>query len=91
MNRENNQKEQLQASQQGTGSAENRGQERSEQQQQNTRLSEGQKQDIGSQLGNDSSRVASLEDLGQLSGRDDASGGSGDQMENENSGDRTDR
>ena len=90
MNMGNN-KEQIQESQQGTGSAENRGQNRNEQQQLNTRLTDEQKQDIGNQLGNDRNRVVSLDELGQLSGRDDSSGGSGDRMENENTGKETDR
>jgi hypothetical protein len=92
MSTENNQKEQIQQSQQGTGSAENVGQERSEQQQQlNSHLTDEQRQDISGQLGNDSGRLADLSELGQLSGRDDNSGGSNDRMEDQSTGERTDR
>lgn len=89
MSSENNKRDQLQTSQQGSGSAENRGQERSAQQQSNISLN--QQEDISNQLGSDKNRVADLDDLGMLSGRDDVSGGSGDRMENENTGRPTDR
>ncbi len=91
MSKENMNKEQLQSSQQGTGSAENTGRNRNEQQQPNTKLSSQERQDIGNQLGNDNNRVADLDDLGMLSGRDDAAGGSGDRMENESTGKETER
>lgn len=78
-------------SQQGSGSAENIGRSRSDQQNKMRDLSDNEKQDIGSQIGESENRIADLRDLGQLSGRDDAAGGSGDRMENESTGKETDQ
>jgi hypothetical protein len=83
------QKDQFQQAAGGSGSAEQTGRERSEQQNQNTNRTE--KEDIASQIGEKSSDVSSIRETGGLSGRDDASGGSGDRMENESSNERTDR
>ena len=49
------------------------------------------KQTIAREIGEDPSRVASVRDTGALSGRDDSAGGSGDRMEEESSGDPTER
>jgi len=81
----------FQTSQEGSGSAENLGQNRNEQQAKNTQLNQHDKQDVANQLGNDKERVADLNDLGMRSGRDDAAGGSGDRMENTSTGEATDR
>ena len=86
-----NDKASFQTGQEGSGSAENKGQSRTAQQAGNTKLNQQQRQDIGNQLGNDKGRLADLDDLGARSGRDDASGGSGDHMENQNTGEATDR
>jgi hypothetical protein len=88
---DNKSKAPFQTSQEGTGSAENRGQERNQQQAQNTKLNQQERQDIGDQLGSDKNRVADLDDLGMNSGRDDNAGGSGDQMEDQSTGQGTDR
>ena len=86
-----NNKEQLQQSHQGTGSAEQTGRDRDEQRLESRSLSEKEKSDTASQIGEKSSRISSIEELGGLSGRDDASGGSGDRMEEASSNDRTDK
>jgi hypothetical protein len=84
-------KDSRQQSQPGTGSAENKGQERSEQVNQSKDISREDQQNIADEIGEHPSRLANLRDLGSLSGRDDSSGGSGDRMENESTGKRTDR
>ena len=84
-------KDQIQQSQQGTGSAENKGEKREKQVAGNTDISSREKSDIAKEIGVSSGQVFNLKDLGALSGRDDASGGSGDRMENENTRERTDR
>jgi hypothetical protein len=91
MSSDNSNKASFQTGQEGSGSAENRGQERNQQQAKNTKLSQEERQNVGSQLGADKNRVADLDDLGLLSGRDDASGGSGDRMEDQSTGESTDR
>ena len=77
--------------QQGTGSSEQTGRERTEQLHKITHVDENQRQDIADQIGEDSSRVAGLDELGAFSGRDDLSGGSGDDMESQSSGQPTDK
>lgn len=84
-------KDSRQKSQPGTGSAENRGQNRNEQMNRSKDLSQGEKQDMASQIGEKPGRIASQRDMGVLSGRDDSSGGSGERMEGENTGEGTDR
>lgn len=91
MSSDKSNKKPFQSSQEGSGSAENRGQERKQQQAKNTTLNQQERKDIGSQLGADKSRVADLDDLGARSGRDDAAGGSGDRMEDQSTGSATDR
>jgi len=91
MSSDNSNKAPFQTSQEGSGSAENRGESRSEQQAKNTKLNPQEKRDVASQLGKGKNRVADLDDLGMRSGRDDASGGSGDRMEDESTGEATDR
>lgn len=91
MSSDNRNQAPFQTSQEGSGSAENKGQNRSEQQAKNTNLSPQEKRDVASQLGKGKNRVADLDDLGMRSGRDDAAGGSGDRMENESTGESTDR
>ena len=82
-------KEQFQAGQQGTGSAENRGDDRDSQMTPNTSLTQPEKEDIARQIGEEPGAIAGLKDLGALSGRDDASGGSGDRMDEQSTGQPT--
>lgn len=84
-------KDQLQRSQSGTGSAEQTGSNRDDQKNPLTNLSSGEKQDIASQIGVQDNSITSIDEMGDLSGRDDASGGSGDRMEGEHTNERTDR
>lgn len=84
-------KDAKQQAQPGSGSAENKGQERREQVNQSKDISREDRQHIADEIGEHPSKLANLRDLGSLSGRDDASGGSGDRMENESTGRRTDR
>lgn len=85
-----NSKGTFQKSQQGSGSAENRGQDR-EHQVSKTDLSGKERQDISSGMGKDANRMTTIREMGGMSGRDDASGGSGDRMEDENTGEGTGR
>jgi hypothetical protein len=84
-------KDQFQSSQQGTGSAENQGRNRSEQKMQSSSSGDEQRQDISTQIGESKDKVGDIRETGALSGRDDASGGSGDRMENTSSNQETDR
>ena len=84
-------KDAKQQSQQGTGSAENKGQDRNEQVSRSKDISRQDRQNIASEIGEDPKRVGSIRDTGALSGRDDSSAGSGDRMEGQNTGERTDR
>jgi hypothetical protein len=79
-------KDQMQQGTDGSGSAEQTGRERSEQQFKHT-----DKQKVSADIGESRDRIADPGELGAFSGRDDSSGGSGDGMENENSGSSTDR
>jgi hypothetical protein len=81
-------KEELQQGKQGSGSAENTGRDRQDQMG-NTGLSEQDKQTIADQIGENKESVVGLKDLGAASGRDDASGGSGDRMEDQSTGGAT--
>jgi hypothetical protein len=81
-------KDELKQGQQGSGSAENRNGDRQEQMT-NTELSEQDKQTIADQIGENKESVVGLKDLGAASGRDDASGGSGDRMEDQSTGGAT--
>ena len=82
--------DQFKASQQGTGSAENQGSDRNAQQNTKTVLSDEERENLAAQMGEGPNAVVGLKDLGALSGRDDASGGSGDRMEDSSTGDATD-
>jgi hypothetical protein len=78
-------------SQEGTGSAENKQGKRNEQQNTDTELTPQQRQQTADEIGESTDKIGDIRETGNLSGRDDASGGSGDRMENENTGERTDR
>ena len=84
-------KEQFQESQKGSGSAENRGEDRSKQVNQTTDLSKQERTDIAAQMGKGPNPVTSIKDMGGLSGRDDSAGGSSDRMEEQSTGESTDR
>lgn len=86
-----NNKDQIQRSQAGTGSAEQTGRDRDEQRLSTSDMSSSDKNDIASQIGESSDSITTINELGQMSGRDDAAGGSGDRMEGENTNEGTDR
>jgi hypothetical protein len=73
--------------QQGTGSAENTGRNREEQ----VNQSMGGQQDISSAPGLSKQNTTTIEELGQRSGRDDYAGGFGDGMDDQDTGQGTDR
>jgi len=77
--------------QQGSGSAENQGQDRSSQKNDKAVLSDEERKNLAAQMGEGPNAVIGLKDLGALSGRDDAAGGSGDRMEDNSTGNATDR
>ena len=74
----------------GTGSAEQTGRSRSEQQQGPAKMDAGN-EELSKSLGRDKQRLSSIEELGGRSGRDDYAGGSGDDMSSQSTGDATDR
>lgn len=84
-------KEQFEQSKKGSGSAEQTGRDRSSQENKNATLSDQERQNIAGQMGEGSNPVTSLKDMGAMSGRDDAAGGSGDRMKQESTGEPTDR
>jgi hypothetical protein len=91
MERDQSNKQDKQQSLHGSGSAENKGQDRSAQKNRSTNISQQDKQKIAAQMGKGPNRIADIEDLGGMSGRDDASGGSGDRMEDQSTDQKTDR
>lgn len=76
--------------QEDTGSAENTGRDRSEQLNTTRELSPDQKNDIGSQAG-ENTPIADIRDLGQLSGSDASAGGSDGVMDDQQQAEDTDR
>jgi hypothetical protein len=84
-------KSHLHDGQQGSGSAENRDQSRKEQLNRYNDATDQDKEDVAGQIGEATDKIAGLKDLGAMSGRDDAAGGSGDGMENEHTRKRTDK
>lgn len=78
-------------SQQGSGSAENVGKDRNEQVAQNINVNNEQRDDIARDAGVGKKDLADLNDLGANSGRDDFSGGSGDDMTGQSTGGETDK
>jgi hypothetical protein len=75
--------------QQGSGSAENT--ERDRQEQVNHSSSPANKQQVSKETGISQRDIGSIDELGQRSGRDDYSGGSGEGMEGQSTGQPTDR
>jgi hypothetical protein len=86
-----NNKEDQQRSQQGSGSAENIGESRDAQKARNTVVGIDERKDIADQTGLKPEDIIDLQDTGALSGRDDAAGGSGDEMTGTSSGDATEK
>ena len=86
-----NEREDNQQVQPGTGSAENAGNDRTEQLNELTELSLEERMAVADKIGVPTEQVSDISDTGMLSGRDDAAGGSGDRMEDENTGKETDR
>ncbi|HEX8314850.1 MAG TPA: hypothetical protein VF609_07655 [Flavisolibacter sp.] len=86
-----NERDNTPQAQEGTGSAENTGRERTEQMNELTELSLEERMNVADQIGVPPEQVADVSDTGMLSGRDDASGGSGDRMEEQSTGNETDR
>ena len=75
----------------GSGSAENKGQSRQDQLSKTMSVSTQERQDIAEQTGLKPEDIADVQDLGGMSGRGDAAGGSGDGMENTSTNKGTDR
>lgn len=82
-------KEDFQKSQQGTGSAENKGESRSRQKNQSTNLSFDEKNKTAHQAGLGRDRIADIEDSGGPSGREDYTSGDNDEMSSENTNSET--
>lgn len=76
-------KEDLQNSQQGTGSAENKGAGREQQKSQTTNVSHNQQNDIAQEAGLGRHRMTDIEGLEEMSGRDDYAGSNNDDLSNE--------
>ena len=91
MEKDQKNKQDQQQSSGGSGSAENKGQRRSDQKNKTTSISNEDRQKIAGEMGKGTNRIADIEDLGGLSGRDDSSGGSGDRMEDQNTNQGTER
>lgn len=67
-------KEDLQNSRQGTGSAENKGESRNQQENPTTNISSSQRNVISWQAGLGRDRITDTDDLGYMGGRDDYAG-----------------
>jgi hypothetical protein len=76
---------------QGTGSAENLGGDRKEQFNELSELSLEARMAVADQIGVPVESVTDIASTGAMSGRDDVAGGSNDGMEEESSGEATDR
>jgi hypothetical protein len=77
--------------QKGTGSAENLGRERQEQFNELSELSLEERMAVADQIGVPVQNVGDAAATGAMSGRDDAAGAPDDGMEEESSGEETDR
>jgi hypothetical protein len=84
-------KENMQRSQQGTGSAENTGREREEQKNRTVDVNKQQGQQIAGEMGKGPNQLRDIRHMGGMSGRDDYAGGDNDGMSNENSNEPTER
>ena len=86
-----NDKERSGQRQQGSGSAENLGRDRKEQFNELSELSLEERMAVADRIGIPTEDVSDAGETGAMSGRDDAAGGSGDRMEEERTGEETDR
>ena len=86
-----NDRDERQQGQPGTGSAENTGRERDHQFNEMTELSLEERMNVADQIGVPVESVSDASETGAMSGRDDAAGGSGDRMEEQSTGQTTDR
>ena len=75
----------------GTGSAEQTGRNRSEQQSKNKEINKEARKNVARQAGLSQEQIATPKDLGATSGRDDYAGGSGDDMSSQNTNEPTGR
>jgi hypothetical protein len=76
-------REDLQSSQQGSGSAENKGEGREQQKNQTANISNTERSDMAYQAGLGRDRITSVEELGGMSGRDNYAGSEPDDLSNE--------
>lgn len=76
-------KEDLQNAQQGSGSAENRGDDRNTQKNTMAGAGKEQQEDLARQAGLGRDRMTSIEETGAMSGRDDDAGGDGEESNEE--------
>ena len=86
-----NDNENVPQQQQGTGSAENVGSDRKEQFNELSELSLEERIAVADQIGIPVENVSDAAALGAMSGRDDLAGGPNDGMDEESTGDETDR
>jgi hypothetical protein len=75
----------------GTGGAEHTDRQRQEQQSGSSGMSDKERGDMASQIGEKKNNVTTIADMGGLSGRDDAAGGSGDRMEDQSTNQGTEK
>jgi len=75
----------------GSGSAENKGAERGEQQAAHIHIDKEKRKDIASDAGVGKKDLAGLGELGSLSGRDNLAGGDSEGMDRQDTGQRTER
>jgi hypothetical protein len=75
----------------GTGSAENQGRDRKEQFNELSELSLEERIAVADQIGVPAESVTDIAAMGAMSGHDDLAGGPGDRMEEESTGEETDR
>jgi len=81
----------FEAGQQGSGSSESRVHNREQQKSPAMHADENLRQNVAAEGDIDEGDISDLGELGQLSGRDDYAGGSGDEMNTTNTGEETDR
>ena len=79
------------AGQQGSGSAENSGDNREAQKAKYTQTDKEERKDLAQEAGLGRKRLTDLDEMGALSGRDDYAGGSGDEMSDQSTNQDTDR
>lgn len=91
MNNTDRNKDNLQRSQQGTGSAENTGRDREEQKNRMMDMNNQDRQDIAGEMGKGPNPMSDLRNMGGMSGRDDYAGGDNEGMSDESSNEGTDR